>query len=304
MQQAEPDGIPNAGLLQLAVSVVLLSCSWPVTKMALTMGASPMWFAVGRAGLSGTAAFVALAALGRLRLPSRHDLPALLGVGVLQLAAFFALAHAAAAWIPAGRTAILGNVTTIWIVPLSLLVLGEVIPLRRWLAAGLGMAGVAVLISPWSIDWSSRAVVLGHALLLLAALAWSTAITIVRRYPPRGSMLDLLPWSFLVATLLLTPLAAATQPGLGQWPPASLAGLAFIGLFAGPVGTWCLMEVAATLPSMVASVGFLAAPALSLLLSAWWLGEPLTADLLIGAAFIILGVAVAAIPSRRRVVVP
>ena len=87
--------------------------------------------------------------------------------------------------------------------------------------------------------------------------------------------------------------------GIGTWPGAGVADLAYIGLFAGPIGTWCVMQVSATLPAMVASVGFLATPAAGLLLSTLWLHEALTPDLIIGSAFILGGVAFAAWPSRR-----
>ena len=46
------NSMPTAGLLQLAVSVVLLSSAWPLTKIALSLGSTPLWFAEGRAVLS------------------------------------------------------------------------------------------------------------------------------------------------------------------------------------------------------------------------------------------------------------
>ena len=292
--------IPPAGLLQLAGSIVLLGGAWPATKYAFMLGATPAWFAVGRAGLSGLAAFAALALLGRLRLPRRADLPAVFAVGLLQLAAFFALAHEATSWIPAGRTAILANTTTIWIVPLSLIVLGEAISPRRWIATGFGLAGVAVLVSPWSIDWTSRQVLIGHAFLLGAALAFAVAIVAVRARPPSSTMLELLPWCFGLATLVLLPLALLHAPGggIGQNPGAWLI-LGLIGLVAGPVGTWCVMQASATLPAMVASIGFLATPAAGLLLAALWLGEAMTPALIAGSALILAGLATAAWPARR-----
>ncbi len=296
---SDAGGVPRAGLLQLAGSVTLLSSAWPVAKQAITLGAAPLWFATGRAGLSAVAAFALLGAIGRLRLPARVDAPALLAVGSLQLAAFFAFAHAAVALVPAGRTAILSKVTTIWIVPLSLLVLRESIPPRRWLATALGLAGTLVLVSPWAIDWSAPGVLLGHAFLLGAALAFALAIIVVRRLPPRLTMLELLPWCFGLATVLLATLAGAHGGGIGTWPNEGVAALAYIGLFAGPIGTWCVTGVSATLPAMVASVGFLATPAAGLLLSTLWLHEALTPDLIIGSAFILGGVAFAAWPSRR-----
>lgn len=295
---AEAERLPVLGLVQLAASVVLLASAWPVTKQAINVGASPIWFAVGRAGCSALVAFMVLGTMRRLRLPGRRDLPALLGVGLLQLAAFFAFAHLAVAWVPAGRTAVLSNVTTIFIVPLSMLVLHEPIPPRRWVAAGLGVVGVVVLMGPWAIDWSRPEVLIGHVFLLAAAAAFSGAIIIVRRFPPALSMLQLLPWCFGLATCVLMPLAAVHGGGVGVWPAPAVGAMAYIGGFAGPVGTWCVMEAAASLPAMVASVGLLMTPAAGLLLATWWLGEPLGLDLLAGTALILGGVGFAAWPRR------
>ena len=55
------------------------------------------------------------------------------------------------------------------------------------------------------------------------------------------------------------------------------AALAYIGLIAGPFGTWCVIQATATLPTVVSSVGFLTTPAISLLLANLLLGEPITA---------------------------
>ena len=75
--------------------------------------------------------------------------------------------------------------------------------------------------------------------------------------------------------------------------------MAYIGGLAGPVGTWCVMQAAATLPAMVTSVGFLMTPAVGLLLSALWLHETFDAALLAGSALILGGVGIAAWPERR-----
>ena len=293
--------LPAVGIVQLIVSVVLLSSAWPLTKVALNHGAAPLWFAEGRAVLSGITAALLTAARGRLRLPTRADLPALMAVGALQLAGYFAFAHMALLWVPAGRTAILANTTTIWIVPLSLLVLREAIPPRRWLAAGIGLAGVAVLMNPWAIDWTSASILIGHAFLLAASLSWAIAIIVIRRARPALSLFELMPWCFLLASLLLAPLVAWQTPHgtLGTQPACWLA-LAYIGCIAGPIGTWCVVEATAKLPTMVSSIGFLATPAVSLLLANLLLGEAMTPDLLAGSALIIGGVGLAALPGRRR----
>ena len=323
--------LSRAGLIQLFISVTLLSSAWPLTKVALQHGAAPLWFAEGRAALSGLTAALLLAPRGRLQLPRRGDLPVVAAVGLLQLGLYFALSHLALVFVPAGRTSVLANTTTVWVVPLSLLVLRESIPLHRWVAALLGVLGIGVLISPWAIDWSAPGVLLGHALLLGAALSWAVAIIVMRRFRASSTMFELLPWCFLIASvmllglILLEPSAHGVSPaiaygfapgtGAGIFPrtangiasgiihaiwgdPIAWAALGYIGCIAGPLGTWCVMEATRLLPTVVSSVGFLATPAVGIALSNLLLGERFTPDLLAGSALILGGVAFAAWPGR------
>src|SRR5579859_1009590 len=293
--------LQTAGYAQLAVSVILLSSAWPLTKIALSFGSTPLYFAEGRALLSGATIAMILVLRGKLRLPTRADIPAVVAIGVGQLGLYFAFAHVAVAWVPAGRTAILANTTTIWVVPLSLMFLRERIPLRRWLACGFGVAGVVVLMSPWSIDWSSRNVLIGHAFLLGASLSWSVAIIVTRTARPRLTMFQLLPWCFAISALVLAPLVAWHEPdGAIGANVQSWTALAYIGLIAGPFGTLCVILATAALPAVVSSVGFLTTPAVSIILSNLLLGEPITADLLAGSALIMAGVGCAAWPGQRR----
>jgi O-acetylserine/cysteine efflux transporter len=298
--RSAPQKVPLAGLLQLFTSVLLLSSAWPLTKIALAAGATPLWFAEGRAVLSCLVASTLLLLLGRFRLPSRPDFAAIGAVGGLQLGLYFALAHEAVAWVPAGRTSILANTTTIWVVPLSLIFLRERISPARWVAAAAGLTGVIVLINPLAIDWTSADVLIGHLFLLGSALAWSVAIIVTRAARPRLSMFALLPWCFLLASMLLAPLVWWHAPhGTFGGSPLSWWALGYIGLVAGPLGTWCIMEATAKLPVLVSSVGFLTTPAVSLILANVLLHEPFTPDLLAGSGLIMAGVACAAWPTRR-----
>jgi O-acetylserine/cysteine efflux transporter len=282
-----------AGLRYLAVSVFLFGGIWPVTKHAFAH-ATPLWFALNRAGLAALVSILLLAGLRRLRPPGRADLPAVAAIGVLQLGGFFALTHLALGFVPAGRTAILSNVTVFWLVPLSVLVLGERVSPRQWAAAGVGLLGVLALMAPWAAPEAGSAGLLpGYALLLGASLAWSVAILVTRRFPPQRPVMELLPWCFALGAALLLPLALLREPagGIGReaWPHA-----AFVGAVAAPVGTWATIEAGRRLSGMLASLGFLAIPAFGVALSNLWLGEPLGWDVLLGCALILGGVAIAA----------
>lgn len=282
----------HAAIPQVLAAVLLFGGAWPITKAALA-NATPLWFAIGRAGLAMLSAAVVLLFLRRLRMPDRRDWPTVLAIGVLQLGGFFAFTHAAVALVPAGRTAILSNVVTYWVVPLSVIFLGESVSARRWISAAVGIAGAAVLAGPWAVDWSSRTALAGHLMLLAGGLSWSLAIIATRRWPPVTPVLKLLPWCFGVATLVLLPLAVGLEPdgGIGgaSWP-----FMLYIGFIAAPIGTWCVIEIGRHLPGAISSVLLLLVPAFGVLVSTLWLGEELGWDVMLGGGLIMASVVLAA----------
>jgi drug/metabolite transporter (DMT)-like permease len=279
-------------ILLIAVPVVLFGFGWPVNKIALEF-ATPLWFAAGRAILSAAMSFAIVLALGQWRRPAWQDLPIILSVGVLQLASFFALTNLGLYFLPAGRSIVLSSVTTLWLVPLALLV-GERIPPLRWLGVAAGLAGILALANPWSLDWQAPGIAFGHGTLLLAALCWAIAILHARRHVWRLTPLQVLPWQMLVATVLLVTIAALADPAGGiEWTLPAIGGLVYVGAVAGPLASWAAVTVARDLPSVVSSLGFLAIPALGLFLSTTLLGEPLTWSLGIGSTLIGTGVVLA-----------
>lgn len=286
--------ISMADLRLLLVAVTLFGVAWPVTKTALE-DATPLWFAVSRTLLGALVITLVLAARGRLRFPSRRDWPAVLGIGILQLGGFFALTHLAVALVPAGRTAVLANVTIFWLVPLSVLVLKEKVSAARWVAAGLGLGGVVALAGPWAADLNEASTVAGHLMLLAAAFLWSWAIVATRLYPPEHPMLENLPWCFLLGALVLLPMALVREPlaqggGIGA---GALWQVVLVGCLVAPLGTWAIIEAGRRLPGAVSSVGFLLAPAIGVTVSTLWLGEPVGWDVIIGGTLIGASVVVA-----------
>ena len=287
------DARPAAGqLAKLAITVAIFGAAFPILKWG-GPGATPIWFAATRAAICALVAAAALAATHSLARPGRSDVAPIVAIGVFQIAGFFSLLQAALQFVPAGRSAVLSYTTSLWLVPISALFLGEAVGVRRLLAVALGLAGIAVIANPWTLDWQAPGILAGHALLLGAALSWAIAIAMLRVAKPALSTLQLLPFAFLLATLLLLALAVLIEPegGVGAGVP-TLAALAYVGVL-GPLATWAASEVSRQLPAVVSSLGFLAVPVVGLALATLVLGEPLAPPLLAGSALVIGGVAVA-----------
>jgi drug/metabolite transporter (DMT)-like permease len=285
-------------LALFALAIVLLGTAWPAMKIGLA-GATPIWFAAGRAILGAAASFLLLPWLGQLRLPSRRDLPIILSVGLFQLTFFFTLTNMALGYLPAGRSAVLAYTTALWLVPLALLV-GEKVPGRRWLGVAIGLLGIVVLAEPAAQDWHDSGVLAGTALLLLASLSWALAIFHARRHVWHLTPLQALPWQLLLAAVLLTLFAVLFEPE-GYIAPRGgvLLPLVYLGVVAGPAAAWAATSVARALPTVVTSLGFLGVPAIGLVISTIWMGEPVTPALILGSSLIGLGLVVV-MTARQR----
>ncbi|HZQ00743.1 MAG TPA: DMT family transporter [Reyranella sp.] len=295
-----PRTVPRLAWLQLAATVVLFGLTWPVMKIGLEAG-SPVWLAAGRATCSAAAAFALMAALGRLSLPDREDWPVIFSVGALQLTSFFALANLGVQSLPAGRSGVLAYTTMLWMVPLSLLA-GERVGQRAVIGAIVGAMGIVVLADPARFDWHDRRIVLGHAYLLLAGFAWAVAMMHTRHHEWRGTPLDALPWQMSVATVLLWILAYFLEPAghldFDKWQLWS--ALIYIGVLAGPTGTWAAVSVTRALPPLTTSLGMLGVPLVGIASSVVLLGEAITWPLALGTALVLGGMAIVILDGRTK----
>lgn len=290
---------PGTALILLGLIIVLWGSNWTVMKMGLTY-IPPLTFSAARMIMGAAILFSVAAALGELRLPSRHDWPIVLGVGLVQMAGFMALTTFALQFVPAGRSAILAYTTSLWVVPIALLVLGE--RLNRLKLSGFlcGLGGVAVLFNPFGFDWSNRHVLIGNGLLLFAALLWAVLIVQIRNHRWEGSPLSLGPWQFTVGACLLVPLAAVLE---NDRPIRWSVELGWVLFYNGPIATafcfWAMITVNRALPAITTSLGSLGVPAFGLLSATLVLGEPVTLTNALGFLLIAAGLVFVILADRQ-----
>jgi drug/metabolite transporter (DMT)-like permease len=288
---AAPGGAKRAGAYPLLIALVLVwGANWPIVKIGLH-DISPFWLGATRLALGTVCLFVLVALRGQLRLPQRRDLLMIADVGLLQMCAFMVLLNVALQYVEAGRASIVAYTTPLWVAPGAVLLLGERLTPRMVAGFLLGLAGVLVLFNPAALDWSDRHVVLGNALLMLAAITWAGLILHVRVHKWVSGPFELAPWQALVALVPTTIIALLFEDfGRIAWTGRLIGVIAYNGVLATAFGVWAMVSVSRVLPAISSSLGFLGAPVVGYLSAAWLLGEPITTTLSIGLALIVGGV--------------
>ncbi|WP_241072587.1 DMT family transporter [Achromobacter xylosoxidans] len=278
--------------LSLLVVVVLAwGFTWVVSKLLLQY-MTPVW-AVAARSVVGTAALLALGlALRRVAWPVRADIPVILSVGLLHMGAFAALVSLGLQYVPAGRSVVLAYTTPLWVIPAARLFLGEPIGRGRQLGLALGLLGLVVIFNPLAFDWRDHDAVFGNGLVLLAALCWAANIVYVRAHRWVTPPFELAFWQALLASVVLTSLAWATEGAPRViWSPGLAWLLGYGGVFGIAVAYWAAVNVNRSLPAGLTALGLLGVPVVGLLCSAALLREALGLSLLLGMALIVGGIA-------------
>lgn len=147
-------------------------------------------------------------------------------LGTINFAAFFGLLFVVSFRLPGGLAATLTATSPLAIMALAWLVLGERPRLLSLAAAGVGVAGVALLVlrSPGGAD------PLGVVAALAAVLVSSCGFVLVKRWQPPVDLLTFTGWQMVAGGLVLLPVALLVEgapPALGA---RELLGFAWIGL--------------------------------------------------------------------------
>lgn len=291
---------PGAAIALMGAVVLVWGVNWPVMKVGL-QDIPPLSFASMRMLLGALCLFGILALRGGIRLPAAADLPVVLTVGLLQLAAFLAFITLGLQYVEAGRSAILCYTTPIWVAPLAAAFAGEKLNARKLIGLALGLGGIAVLFNPVTFDWQHTALLMGNGFLLAGALAWAIAIVHIRSHRFRAAPLAMAPWQMLVGCVPVAILALIFEdPGDITTGPRLWAVLAYNGPFATAFALWAWVTVNRALSALTTSMVSLAVPATGLLASALWLGEAVTPEKGAGLALIIVGVAVITLAALDR----
>jgi drug/metabolite transporter (DMT)-like permease len=287
----------RAALAAGLVTVTLWGSAF-VGIRALRDSLAPGSLALGRL-LVSAALLSGVALLRREPLPSRRALAPTAVFGVLFLGGYSVVLNAAERHVDAGTAAMIVNTGPLLIALLAGYCLREGFP--RGLLAGCAVALAGCLLIGLATSRSEARSALGLALLVLATLAYASAVVVQKLALMRASAFQVTWLGCLAATFVCLPFAPALAREAADGGAEAIAWTLYLGAFPTALGfaTWsfALRRAAA---GRVASLNYLI-PVVAIVLGWAYLGERPPLAALGGGALCLAGVYVARRrPTRRR----
>jgi drug/metabolite transporter (DMT)-like permease len=254
---------------------------------------SPGSLALGRLLVSVVVLSVA-AAIWRESLPQRRDLLGIAWFGALFLGVYSVTLNEAERRVDAGTAAMVINTGPILIAILAGIFLREGFP--RWLFAGSAIAFSGCVLIGLASSRSGTRAGLGIGLLVVAAVAYATAVVIQKPVLARVSPLRMTWLGCLAGTVVCLPFAPQLVRDLGSAGPGAIGWMVYLGLAPTALGfaTWTF-ALSRTSAGRLASLAYLI-PVVATILGWALLGETPPWLVAAGGALCLAGVVVA----RRR----
>mgnify|MGYP003574930590 CR=1 FL=1 len=270
--------------------IVSWSIAWPISKIGLQF-MSPLWFTSARLLVGTTTMMGFVLATKKFAIPKAQDLGLILAVGLLQISCYILLSSIGLSYLPAGQAALLAYTTPLWVMPIATLIFREDTGLLKWAGFFLGMGGLFLLLCPWQLNWHDRHIIYGSLFLLLASFSWGISIICIRYMHWHKSPLELIPWQLLIGTIPVLLFTTFKEPfPMVTWNGSLILSLLYTGVLITGISYWGGVVVNKRLPAIMVSLGFLAVPVFSLLLSVTFLHETISLLMMLSMLSILLGV--------------
>jgi drug/metabolite transporter (DMT)-like permease len=281
------------------VRLVLLAAIWGASFVfirVLVPPLGPVWVAALRLLVAGAVLVAWLAATRRDAALATHW-RAYLFLGILNSALPFVLYGVAARELPAATMSILNAATPLFGALLAAMFLGERLTGTKLAGIACGVAGVALVSRGGGFVYSAGAM-LAVAACLGATLCYASAGVWLKRAGSQLSPYAIAAWSQLLAGLALLP-AGMLLPPPGPFTLAVVASLLALALLCSGVAYLLYYRLMQRVgPTRTLTVTFLM-PAFGMFWGALFLGESVTATMIVGAVLIVAGTAVVALAGAR-----
>ena len=237
------------------------------------------------------------AAITRMRLPERRDLPAVFLAGLLAFTVYHVALNYGEVTVSAGAASILINTVPIFTALLATVFLSERLRVLGWVGMGVSFVGAALISLGESegLGLNPRAFVI-----LVAALSSSIYFVFQKPYLEKYGALAFTTYAIWAGTILTIVFLPGLLSQVQTAPLDTTIAMAYLGIFPTAIA---YVTYAYVFSRMVASraVSFLYLIPVMAYLIAWaWLGELPTPLSVAGALLILTGVLIVNARGRRR----
>lgn len=267
-------------VLVTAIAPIAWGSTYFVTREYLPADA-PLWGAVLRALPAG----LVLLAI-RPRMPHGPWWWRSLVLGTLNVGVFFALIYLVAQLLPTSLASTVMAISPVVMMLLAWLLADERLRAVPLVGAGVGLAGVVLLLATDATAVDPFGIAASVAAMLLSSFGYVLA----KRWRDDTEVLAVTAWQLVAGGLMLVPAALLVEgapPALGG---VEIAGFAFVGLVATALAFVAWFSGLAHLPAGTVGLIGLLNPVTGVLLGTMFAGEVLGTWQLVGLGFVLVGI--------------
>ena len=283
------------------ISAIILLCLvwgslWGLVKHSLQVF-PPFLFISKRLILAALTLMLVQRVMKKSVIPQRHEWPRLMILSAMVCLGFYTTQTFAMQFVDSGLSAVLVFTMPIFIGVLAHYFLNEYLTRQKIFGLILGTLGLIAILWPQLHHLGLNLSLVGQIMLIGSGLFWAMSTVYIKKYFASYDKIKLTIWKLLLGGVVVFIGALSFEPvdakvWLNPLNEFLLFYIAIIGTgFAFALWNWIVSQV----DTFVASISIMCIPILSLLFGALIWHEALTLNIVIGAAFICMGIVMSAL---------
>jgi drug/metabolite transporter (DMT)-like permease len=288
--------MPSGARAALITACILWAVSFVATKVALET--APPLVVVSLRLLVSAACFLPwiLTSGGVAGIGGPRGLSRLFGLSLFGAGLHYGLQTVGLQYTTASNASLYAVTAPITILLLSAAFLGEHITARKAVGVGLAVAGVLVVMGPETLtSLELDAPVKGDLLVLVSIVMWGLFTVLGKKVTDELGALKVTSWVTLIGALWMAPVGAyemqATGFSLASVTLQAWLAIGFLGVGCSFLAVLLYFVALRRTESQKVGVYLYTIPPMTAVVAVLYLGETLSANLVLGAVLVIVGVA-------------